>query len=433
MNAEVPAAIPANFQDCFDYLLCDVTDQFIRCVLTFDTRLDAERLRRAARETIDMVPVLGCRYDTSVRRPMWRRIEGLEARPLVTLAETADPASAIELAVVAPMDRERDARVVLTLVRGPESDALVVTVDHVASDARGVKEYACLLASAYSRLAEDPDWRPAPGPVLRPDDGRLARAAIPWRDRWRSSLGMPKTPPGFVAPGRWADHSGRRVETATIEPAAFRSIRSWGRDRDLTVNDMLLAAMARAAFAIFDHTPGVPVTFQCTADLRRFIPEGGDGIVCNLSAVGKLPITPNAVESFEATADQARVRMAEWKDIYLGLGVSLVGSRVYRLGGLPLLRGLMAPGFEAMRVKGEASPALTNFGVIDDSRMRFADAAPVEAWMSGPLAFGNSLLVVASTYRDRLTLSTGWCDSDIDRDLPRDLLAGTARELSAVV
>jgi len=54
----------------------------------------------------------------------------------------------------------------------------------------------------------------------------------------------------------------------------------------------------------------------------------------------------------------------------------------------------------------------------------------VSARLSGPAAYGASLVPTISTYRDTLTVSMGFCDADIDPDVIEQVLRHMDEELT---
>ena len=61
-QAKFPAFLPAPMWDQMQYLIRKVSDQQIRAVIQFDGNVDQEVLRKAVRLSLDVEPVLGCRF-----------------------------------------------------------------------------------------------------------------------------------------------------------------------------------------------------------------------------------------------------------------------------------------------------------------------------------------------------------------------------------
>ena len=79
---------------------------------------------------------------------------------------------------------------------------------------------------------------------------------------------------------------------------------------------------------------------------------------------------------------------------------------------------------------GKSSPIFTNIGVIDEQRLSFGSDVPVDARMSGPAGFGASFVATVSTYRDTLTVSMGFCESDTDPSAVEGVLHAIDEELA---
>ena len=74
------------------YLGRNLNYGYVNTVVQFPGRLDAQRLRRATRLSVDAEPILGCRFVDSWYHPYWQRRNDLDSTPgLFTLVETKDP------------------------------------------------------------------------------------------------------------------------------------------------------------------------------------------------------------------------------------------------------------------------------------------------------------------------------------------------------
>jgi NRPS condensation-like uncharacterized protein len=420
--------------DTLNFYLHEGADQKIRMVLEFKGRLDADVLGSSLQPMLETFPVLGCRFVADGDgAPRFVPVPGLRLFDVLEVVETEAPATSVRDAMLTRIDPDLGPLLAVVLVRhtdGVSGDTLVLIVDHVATDAQGLKEFAYLLAEVYSaRATRSAVTLPAPF-YERASLTGLGKT-FPVGERARA-LGTSRPPASNLAgPGVWGAHGHLGVETTSLDPSAFEAARDRARSRGASVNDLLFAAFARAVFATYDAPLGTPVTLMVTGDLRRYA-HGDSAPVCNLATVGKVQLEHVADQPFESTLGQAHAALSEWKGGLLGLPIALIADPLYRLAGARVVRAILKSDLRAAKSSGLVAPALTNFGVILGTRLAFAGQHPVSAWMVGPIGYGAWMFVTASTYLSRLTLCLGWSNDDIDAEFPKRLLAQMTAELESV-
>ena len=268
-------------------------------------RLDADRLARAVRLTLDAEPVLGCGFvtqDPRVRRPFWQRCEGLDASSAFRLAETDRTEAALWAFITEPMDHSEGPQVQVRLFRDGQRDTACIKISHVAADVGGMKHYAYLLAATYGRLETDPTYRPARNLSGRRDQRQVYGPLGPrgWLRGLEPRWGAPTWPDPYENAGR----NDWRYAVRRLPAEDFRALRAYGRAaappdlrvgiaggvigdgraRGATVNDLLLTALFRALRATLRPT-AEQLGMTVPMDLRRYLPGGEADAVCNLTGV----------------------------------------------------------------------------------------------------------------------------------------------------
>src|SRR5262245_5397070 len=182
MSEPLPDTLPAEFQDQIVALCAELgTAGTMHLVFRLPGRLDAARLKRAARLMIDAEPILGCRLDASGIQAIWRRhldpdrIAWFEE----STAENENAAIRDLLARMAPLD---GALFTLRLLRQPARDLLAISVHHAIADGAAAFDCAYEIAAIYTALAADP--------AFRPDPNRASRDSFEWMQQftWRDKL-----------------------------------------------------------------------------------------------------------------------------------------------------------------------------------------------------------------------------------------------------
>jgi NRPS condensation-like uncharacterized protein len=427
----IPPRFQATGADTAISITRAVTNHRIGMRLTFDPgQLDPNRLAAAVRLSFDAEPILGCSFRTDERKAYWSRMPSFDEASFFSAIDSVDPDGdmdhfqAREIPDVGPQ-----AAVALFSAKG--ADHVGIKVSHVVADGQAAKQYAYLLADIYSHLARDPSYMPQPNLASRPsgtdvwghltsEQRREARRAKSWAN------------PTWVVASEGTSGLGLTFRTAFVEPEAFRRLKDYGKQRDATINDLMLAAVFRSCVALFDPPALKPLSLMCTAELRRYLPDPRRLPISNISISGSLDIERVDGENFDATLARVQDQMAIWAKQCYGAGPLVNAEKLAGLG-YGLTKALLGLTFRMAGGSGKTYPWFTNIGVLDEARLSFAGTVPTSGHMFGPSGYGPAVVPVISTYRDRLAICMGFCAEDMDASVINNVLQSVAGELGAAL
>jgi len=428
---EIPPRFSATGAESAVSITRAVTHQRIGMRLAFEPGcLDVERLERATRLTLDAEPTLGCSFRTDQANAYWSRIPALDEVSCFSAVDSENPD--------VDMDRfqareipDDGPQAEVALFRTRDGDHLGIKVSHVLADGQAAKRYAYLLANIYSRLATDPSYAPEPNLTARPT-GRDVWTHLTPEQRREAGRAKSWANPTWVVPAKGASGNGLTYRAAFVEPDSFLKLKRYGERSGATVNDLMLTAVFRACVGLFVPPVGKPLSLMCTADLRRYLPDGDGLPLSNVSISGSLDIERVDGEGFDETLSRVRERMAVWAKQCYGAG-PLVNAEKLTMLGYGVTKALLGLTFRMAGRSGKTYPWFTNIGVLDEGRLSFAGAAPTAGHMFGPAAKGSAIVPVISTYRNRLAISMGYCQDDMDASVVEDVLRSVMGEIGAVV
>jgi len=407
----MPERFPATGIDMAVSITRAVTQHRIGVCLTFDERLHADRMALAVRLSLDAEPILGCSFQTDAFKSYWRRLHDLDAVSPFALVETDDPDRDV---AVFHADEVGDTgpQTAIRLFRSADRDVLAVKLSHVVADGQGVKAYAYLLADIYTRLGTDSSYVPEPNLASRPG-GRDVWAQLPPDQRRDAKKARSWAVPTWDVPFQASSGEGVMFRSTALQPQRFALLKSYGKERGATVNDMLLAAFFRACGRAFDPASSVPLSLMCTADLRRYLPDTDHLPISNISISGSLDLERVDGETFDDTLRRVREKMGAWAKACHGARPALKAEKMSKFG-YQVTERLLEAAFKLSARTGKTFPWFTNIGVLEESKLSFDGRVPVAGSMYGPSAFGASIVPTVSTYRNTLTIRMGFCASDID-------------------
>lgn len=314
----------------------------------------------------------------------------------------------------------------------PGGARLVAGIHHSVAD--GIGGYFVLdrLAAHYqARLTGHPVEPPPPVPPR--SYGSYFRKLTP-AERWGAIAGAARTFKELVAPEIDCATFGdaplpTRGEFAWREvplpPEDLPALKARARDLGGTLNDLLLAAVARAGARTWPDPQGrphqvmVPVSMRDgaavdpsnrVAELRFSIPAASLGSLEDVLAYVKewTPLARDRARAFQAICQNALV------------------SR------LPpgFIRKIVAESLDIPRNQ-TLTFVFSNTGVLDPQPRDFGPIRVTQVGGQPPLTMPPGLGVVAATSRGRLTLTVAWVDPALREDRIMAFIAALEEELAA--
>lgn len=429
----MPATFPATVLDRMNDLLRMSADQQITISLWFDGQIIEEILEQAMQLSLDMFPVLHCRY-VAADEPYWERVEMTSPLLAVVDCSNADRETLSHEWITESGDRSHAPMVRAKLFRGG-GDLLCVKISHLCSDARGLIEYIELLASIYSRLVQGEtadvivrEWLHSKetrfrdhGPLFEATGVTDPRSAMK-QDADHASL--------WAFPSNPDENDQPRVTIRRIGQTEVGLLAEYARQCGATINDVLLAAYFRvlARQAVYAEPRTEEKAVGMTVDLRRYLAKRTTSMICNMSGMEMPAIVMKDRENFSETLGKVRAATSGIKEGMPGLS-SVAGMALMATMPLSQAREALSQQIETAKKMKMALPLMTNFGKINADAIRFGAAEPVDGHMTAPIMYAPFFSVGVSSYRNVLTLSIGYHTPAVSTSAVSQLLEDMVDEL----
>lgn len=420
LQSRPPITYPAPISDQWDYLLSTVWNQMLHLVIAFNGQMDIPRLCRAMSLVMDAEPLLACRF-VEGSPPFWERIPALSPDSFFSVVQDGDPGVPLHRALTARLDPSQGPQARLTLVRDG-SDCLVLSLNHTAGDAYGLKHICGLLARAYRALAHDPGFSLPPSSmddrsfdsILDATPPPVMEAAKKECGEQRAIWGLPCIPGPCTRPC---------FRSAVIAHDAFFRVRAYSRGHGLTINDILLAAFFSAMCHEIPHREGDSYPVLTTTDLRRTHDSLQKNPLANMSVAFEIRLPESAASSPSRLASEVHNVMSAKKRGLVGIGAALMLREGFSGGFYQVRERLLDLALRSVEEHYPKNPFFSNPGIIPPECTDFGDVHAKSAYICPPVDYYPGFGVAASTYEGELTLVSGFCCDSVSPGTVERILA----------
>ena len=390
----------------------------IQLEMGFDYELEEKRLERAVFLITQKVPLLGCCFVPEKFRPYFKRLE-IERFKLFHL--TRDPAG-FEDFRNERMDFFNGPQIGTCLYRSESKDRFLIKVSHLVCDAAGVKEISGELSKIYNQLKDDPKFMPEPDLEDYRGFWQIVRQ-IPWYAipgiiyNYMGEIYASKIPrQSHVVPIQKAASDKIQLFTRHVDQKKFACMDVYAKEKQVTINDILITAIIRALSKTGEFTPGKALRLGMAVDLRRYLPGEKARSIANFSALELFNYGQDVEEDFESTLIRIARKTSQRKSSWLGLSAFM--STYPLLWSLPFfaLKVAGSKGWEMKSSSPNSFDWLTNMGVIRKEEVDF-DGEPSTAWLLVPGCILPMLFFGCSSYNGTLTFSWSINPEEVNKEV----------------
>jgi NRPS condensation-like uncharacterized protein len=376
-------------------------DMCIHAAVDLSRSFPPGALERAVEATAAAFPVLGSRYEPGFFRDRWVPVEGPVSRAVHVVDAPADVDAETLAWVRRPIEVTRDPPIRVVSLGRRAGSRLILSLAHLAVDGAGVAAVAHVLGAHLQGV-----------PPALPVDQRRDAGRTLGRLRWYHAPTLAREVAALLVQPLRMLTAGRRERPYPAEvpgEAGFRHLAISAEDLDrlkasargATVNDLLIAALARAAATRSSQGP-VPVVY--TMDLRRYA-SSPRLTAANISSMLSVLVPRDALLDLPSAAAAVAAITRRHREGLAGPAFLLAPTLI--AAGAPhawVRRALPALHPVLVDLPFRRGLLLTNVGKIDEGIGVFGDAIE-DLRVIGPSITGVPIpLVVAFGFRGRLHL-----------------------------
>jgi NRPS condensation-like uncharacterized protein len=216
---------------------------------------------------------------------------------------------------------------------------------------------------------------------------------------------------------------------------SFAKVRTIAKQKDVTVNDMLLASYVQALHEMSGFPPGKPFTVTCMVDNRRHMKQPvrkelqSTTTALQPAAKELQPVTmglTNHVGFMQLRINQCGTTITETVERVKEVTTREKNKRFFGLHGIPLIRlGYRLPFFlvKPGTLRWFTPPVLgfSNVGVIPEEQLKLGDLTLSDIMLVGPSQFKPHITIFVQVLRNTLIFTSAVRGSKKDRENIREL------------
>jgi len=395
-------------------------DGNIRCVIKFSGRIDAQRLTRSVRLSLDAEPILGCCFIDHKWRPYWQRIDGIEEHNICTVVRASDSEKERLEFMADPIDPVSSPQVRVGLFRSKD-DTLCIKLHHIAVDGIGTMEYAYLLSRIYRSLKENTDYSPVPNIRKNRGIGRILKN-IPLLHILKGCCYFSYPRPVWSFPSTGRDQSGIRFATRRINSRQYERLKKFCKQSGISINDALLAAYYRAMVQIATVRENQSLPLEMPVNVRRHLSSGSEDSICNFTSAFYPFIRYHSYDGFKDILSKVRTTMEKGKKRESWIGSLVYLELVFGILGFSITKRLIQARISREMVSGKIHPVYVNVGIVDQDKLKFDDTVISDVDMFGPVPYPPASIFSVNTFQKTMVFTTAFCSSSVESKIVEEFL-----------
>lgn len=413
----------AETMDKLQYLfkVYKFNDRHLHCVIDLENNLKHEILLKAVQLSIEVVPIIGCKYVEEEKCAFWQKVNSIKPEDILV---STDSKVDFEKFITSETDLFHGPQVKFCILNG-EKKSLAVIMNHMVSDAAGFKQYLYLVCNIYSEILKNPSYVI----TLRLHGSRsLNRVINKFTNIEKMKLLLAQNKESnkdseYIFPMSAKGNIKPFIATFNIDKDRFINLKQYCKKNNATINDVILAAYYRVLCKLIHIEENKKLNVPIMVDMRRYLENKDIDAICNIVATAGVSIEHSLEDDFETTLTKISKCINSKKDNYMGMNAILKISLSFKLLSYNQAKKILAKKFKNPLI------AMTNIGILDSKKLYFSGNNIKSAYMCGSIKYPPYFQLAVTSFKDTLTFSVNLYGDDVDEKNINDFLALVGKEL----
>lgn len=417
----------AQLYDKIHNVIGSYNDHMVRGIFEYDFEIDSAILGKVLISFCESTPVMHSAFRKGAFVHFWQEMPFTE-RDILTVKHTQNIREEAYCFITNALPADENIQLKIGLFISSGKSLMAVLTNHMFIDGGDLKYFMKSLCSAYNACVKGNGYCGVLKSGSRSYKTVYSDLSNPIRRKAKCLFSNPtpkntKTFPLSTESNK--DHFF--IITRNISSDIFNSIKSYGKSKGATINDIILAAYFISLYEACSFSKNDSVTISGAIDLRRYMANSNTTGLTNHSSY--LPYTINSLGSdFDSTLEKVTKISKKFKsDPFTGLY------------GLPLLNlgYTVFPAFIADRLvkRFYNNPyiAMSNIGILAEEHYTLNGYSPTSAFITGSVKYKPGIMVSLTTYKNVITLSMCCKGNNSDKTKLENLLALIESNLTGAI
>lgn len=416
--------VKAQLYDKIQSVIGNYNDRMVRGIFEYDSHIDEKALEAVLLCFCKASPVMHSAFRRGVFSHCWVEKE-FSTEDILQVEHTETPLESARKFITGVLPVDGNIQFRIALFKSEDKSFLSVLTNHMYMDGGDLKRLMKNICSAYEACVKGEDFTSFS--IAGDRSFKTVYKDLP-KSRRRHAKLLYSNPTlkhsKSIGLSKKSEEDLPFIITKNIPIENFDRIKSYGKSRNATINDMVLTAFYMSLYECGYFPEYEDITISCAMDLRRYMNAPESTGITNHSSY--ITYTLNGADkSFELVLKKVNEISQSYKSH------PLTG-----LYGLPLLN----MGFSCFpniisdilvkKFYNNPSIAMSNIGLLKDEDYVLNGKAPVSAFLTGSVKFKPSIMVSLTTYKKTITLSMCAQGTSRDKLMLETLLESIAQKLS---
>ena len=399
---------PANPFDLSTDLFSVFSNQVIHLVIYPDGPVRCSLLEKAVEKASLAEPITRCRIIRKQDTLWWQEMRTFCIADHVLRLSSRKPKELLYQALSYPLDPYLGKVFQVILIDNPDGtgDCIVINAHHIAMDGSGLKDFAELIMRCYTEYQTGHLTEIPPTPIgsrqlpkistLISENRHLKTDQVPIG--WCSRITVPVQ----------SIHAEKYFYSILTLCANRTSIiqnirREWG----ITINDFMLAVIARAIGSVLQMKSETTVPLYTTIDLRRYLPNMPEPSLVNFSTSFEVRIQIKPEEYLEDTGKRVHGLMNRIKSQSPGVDEAREAEKLFE-SGYQAAFNLVNASWNNIQDAGSKTTIFSNTGIISHDQVNPGFLSVHNAYILPGFFKPPGFFFLLSTFADIITLSASY-------------------------
>jgi NRPS condensation-like uncharacterized protein len=405
-NYQIKAEVFDQIQFFFEENNCN--DHQLHCVINFDNHIDKNLIKKAVLMSLDIVPILSCRYAEDYDGPSWYSIDKSKYEDAFVFIQCCNPDAVLNKVITSKTSAISGPQVKVFVISSYK-DILCIIMNHMVCDAAGFKEYIYLLSDLYSKLMANSKYAPE-NIMLGSRSLTQVTQNLAFTDKLKAITRpyKPRKQKNFIFPLSSENKIEPIILTYKIPRNRYHSIIEMSKKYKVTINDIILSAYYRTLYRVMNIKEDKHMEIPLMIDMRRYLKDRKAESICNLTSIIPSSIKFNSKDTFIDTLMKVNGKMNLQKNSLPGIGDFQKLSMAFKTFKYYKIKKLMK------NLSVFPPITLTNIGIIDSKKIKFKSSIINNIFMNGSIKYPPYFQLALSTFNETITFSINLYGSEKD-------------------